>query len=89
MQGDANLFKRRHNLLVTLSCYGIKLIRFVVILDDKFSCLLLPFDVRVYSGKPITSSYPVLRSFELKLRSPKGNTGLMSLVFAKFTVWTS
>ena len=65
MQGHANLFKRRLKyLLVTLSFYSIKLIRFVVILDDKFSCLLLLFDVRVYSGKPITSSYLVLRSFE-------------------------
>ena len=65
MQGHSNLFKRRLKyLLVTLSFYSIKLIRFVVILDNKFSCLLLLFDVRVYSGKPITSSYLVLRSFE-------------------------
>ena len=49
---------------MTLSnCYSIELTRFVVILGNKSSCLSL-FDVRVYSGQPITSTYPVLRSFE-------------------------
>ena len=65
LQGQINLFKKSsYNFLATLSCC-IKITQVVVVvLGNAFSRQLFLFDVRVYSRKPITFSYPALRSFE-------------------------
>ena len=65
MQGQyTNLFKNRLVLVIlNLFCLCSRFTKFAAILGFLFP-FLLQFDARAYSGKPISSSYPRLRSFE-------------------------